>query len=90
MITFLTNPYFLFVQCPGLIKISIFLLNENCQLIRVPKTKESFERRAKFYWDDPYLFKYYPDQICQRCIPDNELSSVTKLCHSKACGSHFS
>ena len=29
-----------------------------------------------FYWDDPYLFKYCPDQIFQRCIPDNEVSSV--------------
>jgi hypothetical protein len=44
----------------------------------------------KFYWDDPYLFKYCPDQIFQRCIPDNEVSSVIKLCHSEACGSHFS
>jgi len=43
-----------------------------------------------FYWDDPYLFKNCPDQIFQRCIPDNEVSSVIKLCHSEACGSHFS
>jgi len=26
-----------------------------------------------FYWDDPYLFKYCPDQIFQKCIPDNEV-----------------
>jgi len=43
-----------------------------------------------FYWDDPYLFKYCPDQIFQRCIADNEVSSVIKLCHFKAYGSHFS
>ena len=43
-----------------------------------------------FYLDDPYLFKNYPDQIFQRCIPDNEVSSVIKLCHSEVCGSHFS
>jgi len=43
-----------------------------------------------FYWDDPYLFKYYPDQIFQRCIPNNEVSSIIKFCHSKACGGHFS
>jgi hypothetical protein len=43
----------------------------------------------KFYWDEPYLFKYCPDQIFQRCIPDNKVSSVIKLCHSKACGSHL-
>ena len=39
-----------------------------------------------FYWDDPYLFKYFPGQIFQRCIPDNEVSSVIKFCHSKVCG----
>jgi hypothetical protein len=43
-----------------------------------------------FYWDDPYLFKYYPDQIFRRCIPDNEVSSVIKFCHSEACGGHLS
>ena len=43
-----------------------------------------------FYWDDPNLFKYCPDKKFQRCIPDNEVSSVIKFYHSEACGSHFS
>ena len=43
-----------------------------------------------FYWDNPYLFKYCPDQIFQRCIPDNEVSSVIKFCHFEACADHFS
>jgi len=43
-----------------------------------------------FYWDDPNLFKNCLDQIFQRCILDNEISSVINLCHSEACGSHFS
>jgi len=38
------NLYFVLVQCLGLQKISIFLLQDICQLIEVPKTKESFER----------------------------------------------
>jgi len=42
------------------------------------------------YWDDPYLFKYCPDQIFRRCIPNNKVSSVIKFCHSKICGGHFS
>ncbi|XP_073302650.1 uncharacterized protein [Primulina huaijiensis] len=33
----------------------------------------------KFYWDDPYLFKYCPDQIFRRCIPDNEVSGQVEL-----------
>jgi len=43
-----------------------------------------------FYWDDPNLFKHCPDQIFQRCIADNEVSSVIKFCHFEACGSHLS
>ena len=42
------------------------------------------------YWEYPYLFKYCADQIFQRCIPDNEVSSVIKFCHSEACEDHFS
>ena len=30
----------------------------------------------KFYWEDPYLFKYCPDQNFRGCIPDIEVSSV--------------
>jgi hypothetical protein len=53
--------------------------------------KRKFLNEVKnFYWDDPYLFKYCPDQIFQRCIPDNEVSSVIKFYHSEACGGHFS
>jgi hypothetical protein len=29
-----------------------------------------------FLWDNPYLFKYCPDQIIRRCIPENDQSSV--------------
>lgn len=42
-----------------------------------------------FYWDDPYLFKYCPDQIVRRCIPDQEVRSVLSFCHDQACGGHF-
>eukprot|EP00258_Populus_trichocarpa_P038852 XP_024454871.1 uncharacterized protein LOC112327201 [Populus trichocarpa] len=42
--------------------------------------KRKFLNEVKnFYWDDPYLFKYCPNQIFQRCIPDNE-----------ACANHLS
>jgi hypothetical protein len=53
--------------------------------------KRNFLSKVKFfYWNDPYLFKYCPDQIFQRSIPDNELSSVIKFYHSEACKGHFS
>ena len=44
------------------------------------KTVIKFLNEVKnFYWDDPYLFKYCPDQIFRRCIPDNEVSTVIKF-----------
>ena len=35
--------------------------------------KQKFFRKiVTFFWDDPYLFKYYPNQIIHRCISDHE------------------
>ena len=31
-----------------------------------------------FYWDDPYLFNYYPDQMIRRCVINDESMSVLK------------
>src|ERR1700722_20331829 len=42
-----------------------------------------------FYWDEPYLFKYCPDQIFRRCVPEEEQRSILSFCHEQACGSHF-
>lgn len=43
-----------------------------------------------FLWDDPYLFKYCPDQIIRRCVPNTEQKDVISFCHDQACGGHFS
>lgn len=42
-----------------------------------------------FYWDDSFLFKYYPNQILRRCIPNEEIASVLEFCHSQAVGTTF-
>ncbi|KAI3470782.1 hypothetical protein Pfo_027445 [Paulownia fortunei] len=40
--------------------------------------KKKFLTEVKiFYWNDPYLFKYCPDQIFRRCVPDNEIGNIT-------------
>ena len=44
----------------------------------------------KYYFDDPYLFKYCPDQIMRRCVPNDEQVRILTSCHSEACGGHFS
>ncbi|KAL5540047.1 hypothetical protein UlMin_042820 [Ulmus minor] len=63
---------------------------------QVPSTWSAQDKRKflaevkNFYWNDPYLFKYCPDQIIRRCIPDMEIESVLTFCHTYACGGHFS
>ncbi|XP_062151870.1 uncharacterized protein LOC133860246 [Alnus glutinosa] len=53
--------------------------------------KSRFMAIAKyFFWDNPYLFKYCPDQIIRRCIPEHDQSNVISFCHDHACGGHFS
>ncbi|CAN6720271.1 unnamed protein product [Malus baccata var. baccata] len=52
--------------------------------------KKKFLSDVKHYfWDEPYLFKYYPDQIIRRCIPEAEQESVLRFAHHFACGGHF-
>jgi len=42
-----------------------------------------------FFWDEPYLFKYCPDQIIRRCLPEDEHQSVLTFCQELAYGGHF-
>ena len=43
-----------------------------------------------FFWDDPYLFKYCPDQVIRRCVPESDHVSIISFCHDQPCGGHFS
>ena len=44
----------------------------------------------KYYFDDPYLFKYCPDQLMRRCVSNDDQIGVLTFCHSEAYGGHFS
>ncbi|KAM1077548.1 hypothetical protein PS2_024597 [Malus domestica] len=62
---------------------------------QVPNTlskvqRDKLKHDARFYvWDDPYLWKYCPDQIVRRCVPNSDFNSILAFCHSYACGGHF-
>ena len=43
----------------------------------------------KCFYDDHYLFKYYPDQIIRRCVLNNKIFSAISFCHNEACGGLF-
>ena len=42
-----------------------------------------------YYWEEPYLFKYYADQIIKKCVPEGEQGGILNHCHDSACGGHF-
>ncbi|KAM1000289.1 hypothetical protein ACFX2A_007053 [Malus domestica] len=62
---------------------------------QVPSTLNKFhsdklKKDARFYvWDDPYLWKYCPDQIIRRCVHESDFHSILSFCHTYACGGHF-
>ena len=44
----------------------------------------------KYYFDDPYLFKYCLDKLMRRCVSNDDQIGVLTFYHSEACGGHFS
>ncbi|XP_059599273.1 uncharacterized protein LOC132255239 [Vitis vinifera] len=51
------------------------------------ETKKYFLSQAKHYaWDDPYLYKFCPDQIMRRCVPEDEQQDILRMCHEGAYG----
>ena len=44
----------------------------------------------KYYFDDPYLFKYCHDQLIRRFVSNDHQIGILTFCHSEACGGHFS
>nr|GFC73363.1 reverse transcriptase domain-containing protein [Tanacetum cinerariifolium] len=51
--------------------------------------KNNFFKDVKHYfWDDPYLFKIYANQIIRRCVSGQEAIDILKACHFGPTGGH--
>nr|GEW05651.1 reverse transcriptase domain-containing protein [Tanacetum cinerariifolium] len=45
--------------------------------------KNKFFKDVKHYfWDDPFLFKIYADQVIRRCVHGQEAVDILKACHN--------
>nr|GEX17070.1 reverse transcriptase domain-containing protein [Tanacetum cinerariifolium] len=45
--------------------------------------KNKFFKDVKHYfWDDPFLFKFWADQVIQWCVHDQEAIDILKACHN--------
>ena len=51
--------------------------------------KHFFAKIHAYYWEEPFLFKYYADQIIRKCVPEQEQQGILSHCHERACGGHF-
>ncbi|GJW99522.1 reverse transcriptase domain-containing protein [Tanacetum coccineum] len=52
--------------------------------------KKFFKDVKHYFWDDPYLFRIYADQILRRCVHGQEANDILKACHEGPTGGHHS
>nr|GEX23341.1 reverse transcriptase domain-containing protein [Tanacetum cinerariifolium] len=51
--------------------------------------KNKFFKDVKHYfWDDPFLFKIYADQVIRWCVHGQEAIDILKACHNVPTGGH--
>ncbi|GKA36485.1 hypothetical protein Tco_0722976, partial [Tanacetum coccineum] len=48
-----------------------------------------FKDVKHYFWDDPFLFKIYEDQVIRRCVSGKEAFDILKACHSGPTGGHY-
>ncbi|KAM1621910.1 hypothetical protein ACFXTN_018690 [Malus domestica] len=78
------------VSAPWYADIVNFLVSKRIPSEFTRHQRDKLRYDARFYvWDDPYLWKFCPDQIIRRCVHDSECHSILSFCHTYACGGHF-
>ena len=89
--SFLDEQRFALFYCPWYADIVNYLVT-----VQIPPQWNSQQKRKflvdikKYYFDDPYLFKYCQDQLMKRCVPNDDQIGIITFFHSEACGVHFS
>ena len=71
--SFPDEQLFALVHCPWYADIVNYLVTGQIPTQWTSQQKKKFLADIKkYYFDDPYLFKYYPDQLMRRCVPNDE------------------
>ena len=83
--TFHDEQLFALANCPWYANIVNYLVTG-----QIPPQWTSQQKRKflvdmkKYYFDDPYLFKYCPGQLMRRCVSNDDQIEVLAFCHSEA------
>nr|GEY18429.1 reverse transcriptase domain-containing protein [Tanacetum cinerariifolium] len=48
-----------------------------------------FKDVKHYFWDDPYLFKTYADQVIRRCVAGQEAVDILTACHNGPTEGHY-
>ena len=71
--SFPDKQLFALIHCPWYADIVNYLVTGQIPAQWTSQQKRKFLTDIKkYYFDDPYLFKYCPDQIMRRCVPNDE------------------
>ncbi|KFK22877.1 hypothetical protein AALP_AAs74748U000100, partial [Arabis alpina] len=76
--------------CPWYADIANYLAAED-----MPSDLKGYERKKfirelrRYYWDEPYLYKFCSDGIYRRCIAEPETQDVLLHCHGSDYAGHF-
>ncbi|RVX13427.1 Retrovirus-related Pol polyprotein from transposon 17.6 [Vitis vinifera] len=87
---FLEESLMLLVKTPWYAHIANYLVTgEVPSEWNAQDKKHFFAKIHAYYWEEPFLFKYYADQIIRKCVPEEEQQGILNHCHENACGGHF-
>nr|GEY16719.1 reverse transcriptase domain-containing protein [Tanacetum cinerariifolium] len=50
--------------------------------------KKFFKDVKHYFWDDPFLFKIFADQVIRRCVHGQEAIDIIEACHNGPIGGH--
>ncbi|XP_062118769.1 uncharacterized protein LOC133832440 [Humulus lupulus] len=51
--------------------------------------KKFYSKVKHYYWEEPILYKNFPDQVIRRCVLEEEMLTILTHCHTLHCGGHF-
>ena len=51
--------------------------------------KKFLSDARRYYWEEPILYRQCADLVIRRCVPEDEMLSVLRHCHTLECGGHF-
>nr|GEX44569.1 reverse transcriptase domain-containing protein [Tanacetum cinerariifolium] len=57
--------------------------------MKTQQKQKNFKDVKHYFWDDPYLFKTYADQVIRRCVAGQEAVDILTACHSGPTGGHY-